>query len=275
MPESPRSDFVPSDAYPERHRRPPPSWVRWALLVVAVGVALYGLWATPVPQPPKALLEDLRAGRADRVTLACSDTSLTFRTGTSPTFGDQVCWSDGTLLYRVSRGELRAAMRSPAGSSSIDLAATIRATAADAGDPRVAFTETAGPVDVDSPLPQGLYLLAVVIALGFLISGPQPRRLTKWGVFWTLGIPGNVGVVWWLLREAPWDPRANALPEPADYRVRRMYDGRKRRGGGEMLLWLVLAAVVWAMLTWLGGAALGALLEPSGDVGRWVARSTS
>ena len=115
-----------------------------------------------------------------------------------------------------------------------------------------------------------IYVVAVVTTIVLLVTGPQPRFMTKWAVFWTLGMPLNAGLFWWLFYEAPWSARARAMPEPAGRTVRQTFDGRRRRGGGQMFLWLLLAGLAWSGLTTGVEASLSALLQPTGTVGVWT-----
>ncbi len=58
----------------------------------------------------------------------------------------------------------------------------------------------------------GITFLALLVVL---ITGWQPRRSTKWAAFWLLLLPGGLGMLWILVREAPWSRQMAALPEPA------------------------------------------------------------
>jgi hypothetical protein len=53
-----------------------------------------------------------------------------------------------------------------------------------------------------------------LVMLFVLITGPQPRRATKWANFWLFLLPGGVGLLWALAREAPWSRSESDLPEP-------------------------------------------------------------
>lgn len=148
----------------------------------------------------------------------------------------------------------------------VDLGATIAATAA------------AGR----SPVPQpglgaarflGLPLAALsLVGLLLLIFGPQPRRRTKWGTFWMLGIPAGVGLVWWVLTDSPWSATTDALPEPAPRQRGPVLGIVDRRGGGVMFLIAIALSIVigfgWMVLRLLPGAA-DAYLEPKHGEVTW------
>jgi hypothetical protein len=268
-----------SGLYPIVPRKPPQRWVRWVFAVAGVAAAVVSLVVTPVPVSSSTLLADLRAGRVDEVVLRCrADESAAFTTGfPANTFDAQVCWSHGWWAYRTSALELEeqlAASASAPGADPVDVRASVAATAVDAERPQPRFV---APLPVggemglttlaSSWLWLGLWLLAVLLLAG----GPQPRRMTKWGVFWTLAFPLNAGVLWWLFAEAPWSARARALPEPASFRVRVMYDGRGRFGGGQMFGLLVLAALAYSVLAFGVGHGLGALLSVDTQ-DAWVVR---
>jgi hypothetical protein len=116
---------------------------------------------------------------------------------------------------------------------------------------------------------------ALVTAIVLLARGQQPRFMTKWGVFWTLWMPLNAGLFWWLFYEAPWSARARSMPEPAGPGIRRTFDGRPRHGGGQMFLWLVLAGLVWGGVTTGVESGLSAVLEPAGHAGTWAVQVAS
>ncbi len=85
---------------------------------------------------------------------------------------------------------------------------TVTGVAAKAGWP---IADDAILYDLDSTfrdrlaqLPPLVWVLLVIV----LILGPQPYRFTKWGVFWLLSIPLQLGALWWVLKEAPWNASA-------------------------------------------------------------------
>jgi hypothetical protein len=72
--------------------------------------------------------------------------------------------------------------------------------------------------------------LAGLLVVGTIIFGPQPRSFTKWGAFWWAMLPLGVGVIWLLLKEAPWSRTATSLPEPLPYaKQKETPDGDSRR----------------------------------------------
>ena len=135
----------------------------------------------------------------------------------------------------------------------VDLGATIAATARAGGGPVPEYGLGAARF-----LGLPLALLAF-IGLVVLVFGPQPRRRTKWGTFWMLGIPAGVGLVWWVLTDSPWSAKTDALPEPAPRQRGPVLGIVERRGGGVMfLIALALSAVIgfsWMVLRLFPGAA--------------------
>jgi hypothetical protein len=249
--------------YPIVPRKPRPRWVRWVLAAVTTAATIGGLMMAAVPVSPQTLLDHLRAGTVDEVTLRCvSSDSVTFFTGAADTFAGEVCWSRGPLHYRTDAQTLREELRD---ADVIDGGAALRpslvAAAREAGHPAPTVTRMSPGDFAAGQLVVWANTLATIAAVVFLIVGPQPRRMTKWGVFWTLMLPLNVGMLWWLFAEAPWAPRARALPEPASQRVRVMYDGRTRFGGGQMFVVLLLASMALAVVAYFVGEGIGGLLS--------------
>jgi hypothetical protein len=135
----------------------------------------------------------------------------------------------------------------------VDLGATVAATAAAGGSPVPEYGLGAARF-----LGLPLAALALVSVL-MLIFGPQPRRRTKWGTFWMLGIPAGVGLVWWVLTDSPWSAASDALPEPAPRQRGPVLGVVDRRGGGTMFLIAFALSIVvgfgWMVLRLLPGAA--------------------
>lgn len=110
-----------------------------------------------------------------------------------------------------------------------------------------------------------LSALVMVLMIGILLYGPQPRRTTKWGAFWVYLIPYNIGIFYALLRDSPWNRKMARLPEPGvgDRAVVDPITNEviPRHGGGAMFLWsaivaglaisLVLLGVSWTFPTYL------------------------
>lgn len=112
-----------------------------------------------------------------------------------------------------------------------------------------------------------LSALVTVLMIGILVYGPQPRRMTKWGAFWSYLIPFNIGIFSALLRDSPWNPRTNRLPEPrpGDRAVvdRVTNEVIPRYSGGVMFLWSILIAGFAISLVLLGIArAFPTYLDP-------------
>lgn len=114
-----------------------------------------------------------------------------------------------------------------------------------------------------------LSVLLIVLMIGIMLNGPQPRRTTKAGAFWAYLLPLNVGIFYALLRDSPWNQRMNLLPDPAP-RDRVLVDPvtnrtLRRYGGWMVFLWftlvtrlalsLLLIAVAFAFPTYLDPVA--------------------
>ena len=111
----------------------------------------------------------------------------------------------------------------------------------------------------------GLSVLLTAIMIGILLYGRQPRRMTKWGAFWSYLIPYSLGIFCALLRDSPWNRRMSLLPEPAaGERVvvdPMTGEGITRYGGWTMFfvsaviagigLSLVLLGVAWILPNYL------------------------
>lgn len=110
-----------------------------------------------------------------------------------------------------------------------------------------------------------LSALVLVLMIGILLYGPQPRRMTKWGAFWAYLIPFNIGIFYALLRDSPWNRKMARLPEPG-VGDRVVVDPMtneviSRHGGWAMFFWsavvasfaitLVLLVVAWTFPTYL------------------------
>lgn len=154
--------------------------------------------------------------------------------------------------------DLRAGTGTADSPPQLDPSASIVTTARSLG---AAVPEIVGPDELTFDRFKWLSWIVTVLMIGLLVSGPQPRRMTKWGAFWAYLAPFHIGIFYSLLRDWPRDPKMSLLPEPrpgdrivvdpaTNKRIRRL-------GGGTMLFWsifvsslvvsLVASAVVWAL----------------------------
>jgi len=112
-----------------------------------------------------------------------------------------------------------------------------------------------------------LSVLVTVLMIGFMMSGPQPRRMTKWGAFWAYLIPYSIGIFYVLLRDSPFNQRMNLLDEPRP-KDRIVVDPLTnetipRHGGGAMFLFSAVSDGLAISLVLLGLAQVFATyLDP-------------
>jgi hypothetical protein len=207
---------------------------------------LLALWGTPstVSEASRG-----RYGQEPLVGMPVSDSSV------NNTTGPVVVWASRSgRLYRTDV------------STRVDVAQSITATAAAAGAP----IPLVGPLDPYGWLGWPLVLLTSAGVL-LLLAGTQPRRTTKWGLLWILGLPAGIGLVWWVLRDAPWDPRMSALPEPPP-RVRGMFSsGVNRIGGGVSFFRVLVITVIVGLLgaSVVAVTRLGSRPEPAQGSVTW------
>jgi hypothetical protein len=194
--------------------------VRWVLVAVLIADVLCGLLTVPRDATLSDYRRDLADGRVRSVSVldAGSLRSGAVLTGHHPGGGEPepvLLWRVGPLGYRVAH--------LPQGGSDLPRTSGL----ADSQRDLLMHWDRAGTAV--------LVVLVLVVVLG-----PQPRRMTKWALFWALLLPLNLGMIWALRREAPWSPEARAWPEPAPH---RWQPADRRRTGGETFVWLLLAAV--------------------------------
>lgn len=210
------------------------SWrapVRVVLWVLLVASALFALWGTPRPASQDAFAAALKAGDVVSVSL---DGSQPFglelgASGIRHESGPNLVLWESTN-GQVHRTDLSALSRGTPGSDgdAVDVGATIAATSRAAGHDRALFQSSLGPAQY-ATIPLVVLSLAALI---WLVAGPQPRRVTKWGMFWLLGLPLGVGLAWWLARDAPFVERLHRAPAPAPRARGPMPYGVGRLGGG-------------------------------------------
>lgn len=235
------TEFRP--ALPEpTHRlptKPPlPPWLRLVALAGFVVLSLVELFTFPIRSDTAHLARSLRTGAVTAVEYGCEVHPVGPRIAIGgPVTAWDVCWREETGLRFTADARNDLAAVNVTGRR-VNLTTSVAATARDAGHrpPQLSHTGLWFPY-------LGLAWLAwLVLLVWVIVTGPQPRRVTKWAAFWVTGV-WLVGTLWWLLREAPWSPSASEEPEPVDSRVRQTLDGRQRLGGG------------WAFLLYIGGSA--------------------
>jgi len=227
---------------PVRERDLPPlvRRLRWPLVPTAIVLSLLSWLTTPLPASFAAYLRDDAAGQVAQVSRDCrAHTELGLRIGVqNPATGRRpdLCWTTETgLTY-----------------------------AADLNDRRAARLDLDGSALSSRTVHDISNLLALVLLLGLLIglvNGPQPRRLTKWGTFWFLLIPGGLGVAWLLGNEAPWDRKLLLLPAPPPRWRGRMGGALVRHGGWTGFVGLLIAAFLLGLVS----SAARAALSPADD----------
>lgn len=242
-------------------------------LVVVLGAVLSSIWGTPRQASEAAFGAALSSGDVRAVVRdlgAPIGTEVHFGVGAwftsaSHSSVSSILWtsSDGRI-YRTELGTLTT-LPPPARSTAVDqesdlapgldefgniieapkvdVARSIEATADESG---VAVPDR-GSLGWSAHLgdPLGLLLLVACFALAM---GPQPRRFTKWGQFWLLGLPAGAGLLWWILRDAPFDPRMRAAPEPAPRLHGAIDGGIERRSGARGFAWALLGSLVLSVV---------------------------
>jgi hypothetical protein len=221
--------------------------VRVLLWVALVGSVPFALWGTPRYSSQDDFARALKAGDVAAVSLAdqgrygleAGPSGVTV--AASPT---SVVWesSDG----RLHRTDLQPLSVGDPGSpgDATDLSRTIAATWRAAGHDAPLFDQGLG-IAGRSATPLGLLTLA---ALFWIIAGPQPRRVTKWGMFWLLFIPLGVGLAWWLARDAPFVERLHRAAAPPPRARGDMPYGVGRVGGGTTVLVSIGASIALGLL---------------------------
>ena len=209
---------------------------RWVLLGAYVVATLVALAAQPLDRTTEDLWADLDAGRVEAVSVNCpGDTFAGVRIsfGTNPG-NSYVCWDDGS--WPMDQAQLSDGQR--------PVVNALEAAARRHGH-EITVSTDALALQSGAAAARGVGALLTLIAIVVLVTGPQPRRLTKWATFWVIVLlPLSAGAIWWLLREAPWSRRANAVPEPEPGAAGVMVGEHWRQGGGRAFLVCLLIAVL-------------------------------
>ncbi len=257
------------DVTPAAHSRLQGRPLQVLALVVVLVAVLSSIWGTPRQASEAAFGAALSSGDVRAVVRdlgAPIGTEVHFGVGAWFTSGSHsstssIVWtsSDGRI-YRTHLGALTT-LPPPSGPTAVDqepdlapgldeFGNMIEAPKVDVGRSIEATADASGVAVPDQMSlgwsahlgdPLGLLLLG---AFFVLVMGPQPRRFTKWGQFWLLGLPAGAGLLWWVLRDAPFDPRMRAVPEPAPRLHGAIEGGIERRSGARGFAWALLGSLV-------------------------------
>ena len=247
-----------------------------ALLLIAVAVVM-AIWGTPSSVSEAYLGQAVAYGGVTSWELDAPRSQYGLEVATGLSVTKTSGGESGTVIWTDTRGRLHRTdvqillgqpdpnrpedqeLTNPAAGVfwsngyQVDLGATVAATAKAGGSPVPEYGLGAARF-------LGLPLAALaLVGVLMLIFGPQPRRRTKWGTFWMLGIPAGVGLVWWVLTDSPWSAATDALPEPAPRQRGPVLGVVDRRGGGTMFLIAFALSIVvgfgWMVLRLFPGAA--------------------
>ncbi len=185
--------------------------VRWLVVAYVVAAMLALVWTTPRQTSFEDYEADLRAGRVEWVATGEVQASDHLSVWRRDPDGNQVTWSVG-IGYRDVRY-----MNDAEASRLVNAA---RADGIDVVPQRSLARSLAG----------SLPLIAMASVL-VLLAGPQPRRATKWAWFWLFGLPGCVGLLAWMVLDAPWSRAAMARPDPGRGGRYLRPEDRRLRGG--------------------------------------------
>jgi hypothetical protein len=246
-----------------------------ALVVIAV-CALLALWGTPRQASSAAFATALHEGQVTgwdygSDTKYGAERTVVFEVhwgGTQPT--TSVVWSDTS--GRLYRSDLTTVMTLPNPGGDAVLDPFVNPSASEMfGD--AITVDVPRTMAANAPAGSGLGVeglgwagklgwpltLVMVAAFFLLILSPQPRRRTKWATFWYLLIPLGLGLVWAVVRDAPWSEEMNATPEPPPRWRGTLRPGLVRSGGGQawwvswvasLVVGMVVAALLWVVPGW-------------------------
>ena len=241
--------------------------VRWLLVgMLLVDVAL-GVVTHQRHASLDELGKDLSSGRVEFLALTDADQlrhgQWVFQVslGSDPEAGPVVLWRTGVAGYKVAElgagepflpaqygiqvpGDATGTSQaeSPDGSEGMD-------DDTDAAQSRDAVRAAAEATGVTVSEPWGDRLLrwewlgaaASLVVLVMLVTGPQPRRATKWAWFWLYLLPAHAGLLYALAREAPWSATVHRTPEPLPHR--EMVADIRFTGGKAFLIVLLVGAL--------------------------------
>ena len=187
---------------PSEAQSVPRSWSRWRIpLSVLVVVSFVGSLAL-VPRSAHIadLARDLQQGVVTTVDVSPPSGQRWGPTAAimlGRTFSSQIRWQTNSgQIYEASSGWLTSRP------GQVAVGPSVVATAQAAGQVAPRLASLAGGWHAWAARWLPLFLWGLLVAL--LLAGPQPRRMTKWAVFWLLMTAGGLGALWWLWRDVPW-----------------------------------------------------------------------
>lgn len=220
--------------------------MRGVLALLIVASAAFAFWGTPRAASQDEMARAVKAGDVRAIDTSAGRYGLEFALTAvrSDDVPAEVLWEDGSgRLHRTDLWSLSQGYTGTDGEPT-DVPATIVATAESAGRTAPTVDAGVGPATW-SAVP--LWLLGIG-ALALLVRGPQPRRVTKWGMFWLLWIPLGVGLCWWLARDAPFSRAMNETASPEPRKKGLQPTGVRRNGGGLAFLVAWGASILVGML---------------------------
>jgi hypothetical protein len=198
--------------------------LRAVLLALVVLGLLSWLLLTPRASGAGDFVQDLQAGNVESYQVGSSDDFEAFHgfTLSDSSGGDVLMWCTGQLdCHQLPIQDLTFLLDEnvdPGDGTSVDEEGSFyEGQVVDQLVARYAAHNPPRERHDGMPLEQlgWVWPLVYLTMLFVLITGPQPRRATKWAVFWIFSLPSGLGLLWALTREAPWHREASELPEPA------------------------------------------------------------
>jgi hypothetical protein len=241
-------------AEPVGVRRGPGARAVWRAGAGAAVLAsvLFAFWGTPPTTSQDDFVRQLSAGNVATATLSHDSFGLEYDAlrRTYDPDATILLWTDQRgKLYRAELRDLVVAEPTGEGDGPVDVVASIDATARAAGVTPPVWGEVG--LAAWSRLPLGIVSLCF---LGLLVFGSQLRRVTTWGMFWLLGVPLGVGLMWWVVRDAPFDPAMSARAEPRARQRGMTAAGVPRAGGGKtfLLAWVLSLGLAFVLSVLVG-----------------------
>lgn len=200
-----------------------PSLVLRVILAVGLVLGLAQMLTEPVERPLQDLLDGLRSGDVETVTIARPEPGV-------EAFGTwEVRWTGDGLPGRASYEISDDGGSAPVDEGRLILDAAERSPAPVDVTVRLHFIESGTTWNVASLFSFGAFLL--------LIAGPQPRLATKWAWFWLAGGAPLLWLAFVVLEPVPLWRRAPAAARP-----------RRLTGGWAFLLSVTLVPFVGGLL---------------------------